>query len=348
MTSVATLPGSALCACVIRESPDSVMEAKWRRFLGSQSWAVQFSGPEFFLDPRVRRRNPFAILITRGDDVVGCLTALQNGSAIVSGLETHPQMLVTEGPDAREVERAIAQALLQEKKDRGYIAVYSWKPVQGFDDLNFWTRQCNQTCVLDLTQDEQTLLRNVHDRKQRCIKNAAKREIILREAVDADFLGFYEVLKGTHQRLRLPAPLPIDEILMPATNRKLIVAIHKNQCVGGTIIRYQAGGMAEASENGSVPEYWRLQTNVLLYWETILSAKKMGCTSYNFGGHIAMKRQFGSLVYPVYKVSYDDSLLRWQHSKEWLLTAARRTYSKFRPYFGVLRRKTAEAPPGPD
>jgi hypothetical protein len=277
----------------------------------------------------VRDRRPFALLAERDGCVVGCLTGWHLGSKTVSGMLTHPQIVVLDVPDRDEVERALARALLQEARRSSFVSLYSWGELRSLEALGF-RRRCTATCVIDLSVTEDVLLRQLDTKKRRNIKTAVKHGVEIREASEADVDEFHDVLKATHQRLGLPAPLSPSELLTPRTNRRLFVARHAGRCIAGTIVRYRTGGLAEYSENASLPEHWSLRPNDLLLWHGVRWAKGIGCRWFNSGGDNAFKREFGGTPVPVYRLSIDKSWFRRHDGREWLESEARRLYRAIR------------------
>lgn len=323
---------------IVRAYPEALIERRWRQFLRRSSLASHFVSPEYFIDPRIQGKKPFAILAGRTEQVEGCLTAWHEGSRVISGFAAHPQLLVLDSSERHLVEAALVNALLKEAKDASLVTVFSWSKVRAFEDMNFWVRENNATFVLDLSLPEERLFRNLDGKRRNGIRSAMKGGIEVREAGAGDLTKFHEVLKATHERLGLEAPLSIEIILRPETNRKLLVAFYQGACIAGTIVRYESSGLAEYSENASLPEFWRLHPNDLLLWEAARWAKRIGCTAMNLGGHNLFKKQFGGTLVPIFQMSQDFSWCRWRHARERIETLGRRLYRTAKNEMQILKR----------
>lgn len=321
---------------VVRSYPDPETANRWRRFLASTRQASHLVSPEYFLDPRVRGKRPFALLAEKRKDIVACLTGWHEGSEVLSGMPTHPQLLIQDIPHRSWVERALILALLDEATRSSFVTVYSWRESRAFEDFRFRSHQCNSTYVLDLAFDHDALFQKLDTKRRNGVRTALKRGLQVREAGCDDVPKFHEVLKATHERLQLGPPLPVRDVLTPETNRKLFVAYYGGRCVAGTILRYQIEGLAEYSENASLPEFWEFRPNDLLLWEGIKWAKNVGCTALNFGGHELFKKEFGGTLYPVFRSSLDKSLFGLRDRRERLEMFARRVYRTTKA--GILRR----------
>lgn len=315
---------------VVRSYPDPATEQRWRQFLASARWASHHVSPEYFLEPKVREKRPFALLAERGNLIVGCVTGRHEDSEVVSGQPAHPQLLVLDLPEREAVESELARALLAEGEQSSGVVVYGWTESRAFAEAQYRVRQCNATYVLDLSLDEDTLSRQLDGKRRNGVLCAVRRGLEVRETGTDDIPRFYEVLQATHQRLGLLPPLPMDDLLVPETNRKLFVAYHEGRCVAGTILRYQHRGLAEYSENASLPEFWRLRPNDLLLWRGIIWAKRVGCRALNFAGHNTFKKEFGGRLHPVFLFRLDKTFLRLRDQREWLELLAGRLYRTVR------------------
>lgn len=327
-------------ATVIRNYPDSATEARWRTFLSSSRWASHFVSPEYFLDPKTKSRRPFAILVGDATEIVGCLTGWHEQSRTVSGLSTHPQLLLADGPQRHGVEKTLALSLLEEARQDSFVDVRSWHELTAFQELRFWSRKSNATYVIDLATDEDGLFRRLAGKRRTGIRNALKKGLEVKEATVEDVLHFYEVLKVTHVRLGLGPPLPMDDLLAPESNRKLFVAMYEGRCIAGTIIRFSRSGLAEYSENASLSDFWQVNPNELLLWTAIKWANSAGCTGFNLGGYNLFKKEFGGTLYPMIRLSKDQSFLSLRHKREKLDSLARQMFRSVRNGIRArLRRK---------
>lgn len=303
---------------------------RWRTFLQAAPWASHFVSPEYFLDPTIRGRRPFALLAEQPDAILGCLTGCHLGSETVSGMLTHPQLAILDVPSRPKIEVALARALLREAHRSSFVSLFSWTELTSLKELGFRGRRCSETFVIDLTVPEDALFRQLNAKRRNNIKAAVKRGVAIREAHPEDIDAFCRLLTATHQRHGLTVAVSRSDLLIPNTNRTLFVADHSGRCVAGTILRYHAGGLAEYSENASLPEHWSLRPNDLLLWHSITWAKSIGCRWFNFGGHDLFKKEFGGVLLPIYRLTFDNSWFRRRERREWLEAQARRLYRAVR------------------
>ncbi len=327
----------AITTRAVRRYPDGEIEKRWRLFLQHAPRATHWVSPEYFGEPKFKRKRPFAILVEQGSEIIACLTGWHEGSQVISGTQTNPQLVMLDTPHRYLLEKALVGALLEEAQGSPFIEVYSWSALEAFQDSKFWCHQCNATYVVDLSLSEETLFQNLDTRKRNGIRNALKRGLTTREASSEDIPEFYEVLTATHKRLGIASPLPSDEFLTPPTNRKLFIACHQGRCIAGTTVRYCRSGLAEYSENASLPEFWHLRPNVLLLWENIKWAKSLGCSGFNFGGQNSLKKEFGGALFPIFRASLDKTFLRRQQMMERFELGARRLYRRGRKVFSTQR-----------
>lgn len=329
---------SGITTRIIHAFPDPLTERAWRCLLSSSAWASHYVAPEYFLDPKIKERRPFAILAEREGRIEGCLTGWHEGSRIQSGYPTQPQWIVLDPVNRDLIERAIGQALLHESKKNkaNFIVVYGWAGSLSLADMGFWSRKCNSTYVIDLSLDEERLFRDLVKTKRGDIRRAVRHGLEHREAGPEDLTQFHEVMKATYRRRGIAdLPVSVDGILKPETNRRLFVVFYRGQIIAGTIVRYHRGGLAEYSENASLPEYWQFHPNDLLLWESIKYAKGVGCRLFNMAGHNVLKKGYGGSLYPIWRVSLDKTFLRRWHTQERLDGAVRHIYRRAK---GVLHR----------
>src|SRR5215831_20452105 len=69
---------------VVREFPSEDVERTWCDSLSLFDYPTHYGSPEFFAEPALKGRKPFAILVLAGHSVVGVLPAVTEGRKIGS------------------------------------------------------------------------------------------------------------------------------------------------------------------------------------------------------------------------------------------------------------------------
>lgn len=179
-------------------------------------------------------------------------------------------------PDVPSSERQLENYL----RARGFRSAESGK---GFEGV-----QPKYVFRLDISPDEETLLKQMHQKTRYNVKLAQKKGVTIRMGSKEDLPEFYRVLKETTERDRFLVRSysyfeDMYDLLHPAGLAELFLAEYEGEIISGTlalIIGEKAWYLYGASSN----EHRNVMPNYLIQWEMIRWAKSKGCTMYDFRG----------------------------------------------------------------
>ncbi|THJ66677.1 peptidoglycan bridge formation glycyltransferase FemA/FemB family protein [Arthrobacter echini] len=149
----------------------------------------------------------------------------------------------------------------------------------------------DSTALLDLTPEENQLLRSLHSRGRNAIRRAIRDGVEVRnvEGTEATFRDMYAMI-GTSQQGRLSAtPRPYayyksfwEKFLAAGMGRFLFVYEDGRPSVGAFVINY--GRKGTYKDGGSVPRRSQYGDSHLLQWTAINQLKAEGIAEYDFCG----------------------------------------------------------------
>ncbi|MBO8157946.1 peptidoglycan bridge formation glycyltransferase FemA/FemB family protein [Thermosyntropha sp.] len=155
--------------------------------------------------------------------------------------------------------------------------------------LDFEGVQPNFVMRLDINQDEEALLKNMHSKWRYNIRLAERRGVKIREARGKEDLKvFYEILQETAQRdnflIRGYEYYEwIWDYMIEAGYAKIFMAEYEGEVIAGTIAM-RTGRKVWYLYGASSNRHRNVMPNYLLQWHMIKWAKEMGCTLYDFRG----------------------------------------------------------------
>jgi hypothetical protein len=143
--------------------------------------------------------------------------------------------------------------------------------------------------TIKLMNDPDILLRTFHKTRVReKIRQAVERGVEVGWGTSQTDMGiFYDMFVDTHRRLGVPVqPRRYFDMLWKRLIDKqwgfLLMAYKGHEPVAGTIfLRYKR--VLAAKYNASLPEYWNLKANNLIYWTAIKWACENKFTDFDFG-----------------------------------------------------------------
>lgn len=182
------------------------------------------------------------------------------------------------------------------------------------------------TFIIDLTQSEEALWSNLHQKHRNVIRNAMKKGVEVREGQDQADIAFRlvtETLKRS--RMKFMARRPYEKFVNSLKdNIKIFVAYADGVAQGCAIMPYSAasayylyGGSSEKPLSGA---------NNFLQWEAMKTFKQLGVRQYDFVGvriNPAEDSKQESLM--VYKQRFGGRLLQgymWKYQLQPLTSAA--------------------------
>lgn len=144
------------------------------------------------------------------------------------------------------------------------------------------------TNVIDLQQNEEEILKNMHQKGRYNIRLAKKHKVTIQESKNIDL--FYKILESTAKRDNFhinPKKFykTMLETLQPASKAKLFLAYHpdSNEPIAGIINTY-IDNTATYYYGASDHNYRKYMAPYLLQWHAIQDAKQKNYKTYDFLG----------------------------------------------------------------
>ncbi|MDO4542802.1 MAG: peptidoglycan bridge formation glycyltransferase FemA/FemB family protein, partial [Bacillota bacterium] len=166
-------------------------------------------------------------------------------------------------------------------KDYGFIRPGSGS---GFEGI-----QPRYVFRLDITPDEDILMKNMHQKTRYNLRLAGKRGVTIEVAEDKSKLReFYDLLKVTAERddFLIRSYKYFEDMydyLVPRGYGQLFYAYYEGEMIAGTFY-LQFGSKAWYLYGASSNEHRNVMPNYLIQWTMIQYAKEHGCTLYDFRG----------------------------------------------------------------
>ncbi len=142
---------------------------------------------------------------------------------------------------------------------------------------------------LDITPDEETLMKNMHQKTRYNLRLAGKRGVTVDTNPDRSKLAeFYDLMKVTAERDKfLIRPYSYFEdmydYLVPKGLGNLFLAYYEGEMIAGTLL-FKFGDRAWYIYGASSNAHRNVMPNYLIQWEMIRWSKEHGCTMYDFRG----------------------------------------------------------------
>lgn len=163
-----------------------------------------------------------------------------------------------------------------------------------------------QTLLLDLTQTEDALWKNLRRQCRNHIRNAMRNDIDVRFESDGDFLDqFHQMTVETYARTNAQPPFTrrflnmLWSQLHPLGLIKAISAFHKNQRIA-TLMLPRNAHTTYYWDGASYPAYRHLNAHNLLHWEAIRQARQAELQTYDFIGCYGSWGRFKESFGPVH------------------------------------------------
>jgi hypothetical protein len=314
----------------VHQFPDAALEKRWRELLTNADYAAHYVSPEYFNDPFLRNKNPFAIIALDGDRPVGVLTGIREGHELICGLMSRPQICFAEDVDVDLAAKSLAQGLVEEAKDASLLTLFTWSRVDAFQQTGYKLKDEEGVVMLDLTLGADTLFKGFAPTRRTDIRNAIKRgvEVVIANTRE-EFKDYYDIYLGWSERKNVETSSfeVMEEALEARDNRLLFLARFENKTVAGTIIRHYPGAMIEYAANTSLPESLKLRPNDLLQWRVVEWACANNYKRYSLGGAHLFSRRMGGIIAPVFRYRLDRTWLRQHEVKEALKNSGRKVFT---------------------
>jgi hypothetical protein len=298
---------------ILHTAPSGRTERLWRACVVASDFPTHYATPEYFSEPVLRGKRPFAVLSVAGDEVTAVLTGVHDGYHVRSGLSVRPQVVFSRHADRQDAIRNLLAGLLQEAKSARLIDFFLWTDLARLVDRRFQEKQCEGVVLLDLTRGPDALFRKFSSNKKLNIKKAIKHGVSVRAAQTSDEIAAYYGVYVDWSRRKGLSVVGLDEFqanFALTNNRQLFLAASDAKIIAGAVVRFFPGGVMEYAANSSLEDALYLRPNDLLHWRAIEWACAEGMTKYSLGGTHLFLRKFGGEVKPITRWRLDQSLLR--------------------------------------
>src|SRR5262249_44726963 len=132
--------------------PTDPIASSWRACLVGSDFATHYTAPEYFLEPSLRTKKPFAVLSVSGREVTAVLTGIHDGDRVQSGLSVRPQIAFSRFADRPNAIRNLVAGFLQEAATAKLADVFAWSDTVGLVDARFRQRRYDGVVMLDLVR----------------------------------------------------------------------------------------------------------------------------------------------------------------------------------------------------
>ncbi len=342
-----SLPMNGENGCVIlHDFPPPDMEKLWRDCLSRVEAPAHYNCPEFFLEPLWTGKRPFAMLALDRGSVVGVLTGLHEGTQVISGLQSRPQICVDKTANTETALGNLARGLLAEADKAKLVTVYSWSrmPLDAFESYGFRPRTFEGDIVLDLTKGPDTLFKQMNKKRQK-LRNAMRNGVEIFQATTAEhaqmFYRIYLTWRQTERKTIEGEQIPLavfEQRVRQRDSFRVFLARYSGQVIAGMTLRFAPEGLVECSNNSSLDDFLYLRPNDLLMWKAVEWACSAGFRRMSLGGAHRFLREFGGEVEPIRRYRLDRTMLRRHDLQEATLDLGRETVRQFpRPVQRAIR-----------
>ncbi len=141
-----------------------------------------------------------------------------------------------------------------------------------------------KTIRVDLTPSEENIFHNFREAKRRAVRRAKSLGVTIRESTDIQkFLTFKGITAGFLGNLTTYGVKELWPYFSP-NNATILLAYNTDQNVVGGVLLLYWDNIAYYWLAGATKEGKKLFAPTLLVWESLTTAKKKGCTSFDFIG----------------------------------------------------------------
>ncbi|GAB2551949.1 lipid II:glycine glycyltransferase FemX [Spirosoma aerophilum] len=266
-------------------------------FLHTVGGFQYFQSPVYFRVCQASEKlQPVYVLAQKAGQLVGVLLAcrqVQLGGP--AGFLTSRTVLIG-GPVTDRNSPELADGLLKTFLSRGPKSLYTQvrnlsdtSPLKLCFEKNGFGYEEHLNILVDLTQSEETLWKEVHSKRRNEIRRAEKEGCrVVRQTTSEALTDCYAILTDVYRRAKLPLPVfghfkdMLDQTTA-TTGLRIFTAMADEKIIGcmlciawnNTLYDYYAGAFSR---------YYHKYPNDLLPWEVFRWAKSEGFTGFDFGG----------------------------------------------------------------
>jgi len=234
---------------------------------------------------------------------------VENGGSLVAGAQILIRRLpyrslayIPKGPCLGAVDQGLSQVLLeavhQAACQQGAIALKvepEWEETIGDDWLtghgfrpSAYTIQPRRTIIVDLREDEETILARMKPKTRYNIRLAARKGVVVYPGTETDLELFYELMRVTGERDRFAIHSQAYyraawELLASRGNGVLLLAKYEQEVIGAIMV-FAFGSRAYYFYGASSGRHRNRMPNHRLQWEAMRWARARGCDSYDLWG----------------------------------------------------------------
>jgi hypothetical protein len=310
---------------ILTEHPDESLILKWNEFLISTTFPTCYISPNFFLDPFTSGNERFAILVFDQDEKISAaLTGIDKGKEIVSGMPVRPQTAFRKDANQYEAAKCLFEGLKEKGgKDLNLINLYTWKSIEGFEDLGFQTETSkgnNLIIMLDLSKGSGEIFKGFSQTRRNELRKAMKQNLLEVKELETDeeLRELYLVHIDWNKR-KGNQPVSFERMQFAAFQknfRKIFIAKHEGKVIAGSFYRFYKGGVVEYAANNSLLEFQKLRPNDLIAWRSIEWACESGFSAYSMGGSHLFLRRFGGFELATQRYALDSSFFKIHSLRE--------------------------------
>lgn len=306
---------------ILHGQPAGPIEALWRSCLAASNYPTHYTAPEYFCEPMLRGKRPFAVLSIVDGDVSAIMTGLHDAGRVQSGLSPRPQIAFSRHADRPAAMNNLIAGVLQEAASAKLIDLFLWSDMAGLVDARFHQRPCRGVVMLDLSAGPDALFRKFSQTRRNDIRRAIRCGVSVDLAKSPDDVSAYYAVYVAWARYRsfpITGEEQFQELFASTKNRRLLLARHKGEVIAGVVLRFFPGGVVEHAANSSLQSALHLKPNDLLRWRAIEWACAEGLIRCSLGGSNLFLRRFGGKVVPTTRFRLDLSLFRRYTIGDWM------------------------------
>lgn len=307
---------------ILHGPPAHPIETAWRACLADSDFPTHYTAPEYFCEPTLSGKRPFAVLSIVGEQVTAVMTGIHYTDRVQSGLSNRPQIAFSRHADRLRAMNNLIAGLLQEAASAKLIDLFLWSDLAGLVDARFRQRPYRGVVMLDLSMGPDALFLKFSQTRRNNIRRAIKHGVSVDLAKSRDDVSaYYAVYADWARRRFLPSTEEEklqEEFFATRRNRQLLLARHNGEVIAGVVLRFFPGGVMEHAGNTSLLGALHLRPNDLLHWRAIEWACAEGLTRYGLGATNLFMRKFGGEVVPTTRHRLDRSLLRRHTIGDWV------------------------------
>ena len=190
---------------ILHGTPTGLLETAWRACLADSDFPTHYTAPEYFCEPMLNGKKPFAVLSIVDEDVTAVMTGIHHSDRVQSGLSLRPQIAFSRHADRSRAMNNLIAGLLQEAKSAKLVDLFLWSDMAGLVDARFRQRTYEGVVMLDLSLGPDALFREFSQTRRNDIRRAIKNGVSVDFAKSRDDVSaYYAVYVDWTRRRSLP------------------------------------------------------------------------------------------------------------------------------------------------